>query len=233
MRLSRWLCSFLFLAASASPAPQTQNPSPPADKPPQDRRSRPGRPKTSAGRPTESSVSAGRRGSGCNAANASAPLQVALIRPFERAAETSEEQPRLYWYVSGPLPKGCEARFTLTCDPRDNRPAGCGDAAGSNTAVLEAPASAGLWLIETAALAGATGPVKLTPGLLYRWYISVGRPEGPRSEDDVAGWWVRRVDRGTPAPWYDAFASAFSRSDDAQYLRILNEAHFEAEDERR
>ena len=73
--------------------------------------------------------------------------------------------------------------------------------------------------------------VELEPGVLYRWYVSIGDPGESRSKDDIDGSFIaaRKPGEGLVRSWYDDFADLYehyTEGDRLRYLKMADEAGF-------
>ena len=163
---------------------------------------------------------AARRGVTC----AQAGIVLTVFGPHSPPGPTAEASPRLFWYVSETLDPECQVTFTLMCDPQD--PENASAACPEGTPPVEVPVSG---LIRPGIHEVKPAP-QLQSGVLYRWYISVGRKEDGRSGDDLAGAFIRRDPQGASKPWYDRLPDAFDRArkgDRGDLYRLLLEVGFE------
>jgi hypothetical protein len=150
---------------------------------------------------------ASRVGGGTRGADQS-NVSVEVLAP-DHTGLTTQAQPTLYWYTSGPVDGPVEV--TLMID-------------GAEKPVLErklsTPGAGGLHAVPL-----ASQGITLKPDVEYQWFVSVVRDPAQRSLDSTAGGTVRRVsadaptrsriaaanERGRPALyaeaglWYDAF----------------------------
>ena len=124
---------------------------------------------------------------------------------------TTQEQPPLFWFISGPTSFPVELTIS---DPRAPRPL--------VEKRLPTPVGAGVHAIRL-----ADHGVRLAPGVQYRWFVAVVPDPARRSRDILAGGTIERVDipeelktRVREAPreevafmyaeaglWYDALAT--------------------------
>lgn len=160
---------------------------------------------------------AARRGLAC----AHAGITLDVFGPDSPPGPTSEASPRLFWYILETLESGCDVTFTLMCDPQDQEnPAACPTGAPPLEAPVPGPIRPGIHEVKPAP--------KLQPGIVYRWYISVGRKQDGRSGDDLEGAFIQRI-AGSPAgpkPWYDRLADALDlarKGDRGEFFRVVRE----------
>jgi hypothetical protein len=181
-------------------------------------------PKKKVGR-IKYSIPGGRRGESCSA-DRKALFQIAAVY-MENNFRTAETSPHLFWYSSGPIERACVPQFTLMCDQRE-QPKGVICPLGEKPIEIRQPRPGedGIHAVKF----GAT-PVRLQPGVLYRWYISAGDPVEPRSKDDVDGSLISLATCGPGQDrcWYDEFADLeehYSEKKRAEYLAKAAEAGF-------
>jgi len=125
------------------------------------------------GKPTRT-VGGGSRGPGD-----SAPHLYAIVP--NHVAQTSSDQPSLFWYVDGVLPAGAKVELTLIDDEGLDP---------QLETTLPTPSRAGLHRINL-----TDHGVKLAPGTEYEWSVSIIIDPADRSKDIVATGWIDRVAR--------------------------------------
>jgi hypothetical protein len=91
---------------------------------------------------------------------------------------TTQEQPPLYWFISGPTSFPVELTIT---DPRAPKPL--------VETRLPSPVAAGVHAVRLADLG-----IRLDPGVQYRWFVAVVPDQARRSRDILAGGTIERVD---------------------------------------
>ncbi|HEY7520741.1 MAG TPA: DUF928 domain-containing protein [Methylomirabilota bacterium] len=91
---------------------------------------------------------------------------------------TMQEQPPLFWFISGSTSFPVELTIT---DPRAPRPL--------VETRLTSPVPAGVHAIRL-----ADHGVRLAPGVQYRWFVAVVPDQGRRSRDILAGGTIERID---------------------------------------
>jgi hypothetical protein len=91
---------------------------------------------------------------------------------------TVQEQPPLFWFISGPTSFPVELTIT---DPRVPRPL--------VEKRLQTPVGAGVHAIRL-----ADHGVRLAPGVQYRWFVAIVPDQARRSRDILAGGTIERVD---------------------------------------
>jgi len=115
-------------------------------------------------------IGGGSRGTGGQA------FVLSVLAP-DHSGLTTQEQPALYWYISKPTSLPVE--FTVM-DPETTTPV--------VEVRLPSPAHAGIQEIRL-----SDHGVRLTPGVVYRWYVAVVPDEARRSRDILAGGTIQRV----------------------------------------
>jgi len=91
---------------------------------------------------------------------------------------TVQEQPTLYWFISGPTSFPVELTIS---DPRATKPL--------VEKRLPSPVAGGVYSVRLVDLG-----VRLTPGVQYRWFVAVVPDAARRSRDILAGGTIERVD---------------------------------------
>lgn len=118
---------------------------------------------------------------------------VALAPTEEAKAVTGVSRPTLYWYVLSPL----HLPVSLTISEQ-----------GRSEPVVDhelpIPSNPGFQQIDLARYG-----VRLSPGVEYRWYVSVMPDKKSRSKDIVAGATIRFVDGAAKEAWYDELHRAY------------------------
>jgi hypothetical protein len=125
------------------------------------------------GRPVRS-VGGGSRGPGDGL-----PLLYALVP--NHVAQTSSQQPSLFWFVSGAPSPSAKLQFTLL------------DEDGVEPVVetaIATPKQAGIYRIRLSELG-----VRLEPGTEYEWSVSIIVDPNERARDIVAAGWIHAVGR--------------------------------------
>lgn len=138
-------------------------------------------------KPPKRGVPSGREGGGTrggyqgntSAVHANLVLDVLAPGPAQVIGVTTQEQPDLYWYISEPVRS--EIFLTIN-DEAEVQPI--------LEASLPTPMEAGAQRISLAQLG-----VRLVPGKIYRWYISLVQDPDYRSKDIIAG---ARLERREP-----------------------------------
>jgi hypothetical protein len=151
----------------------------------------------------EPAASRGVDGEHCNL---EAGMNFTTVAPVNSVAFTATAQPVLLWYV-GRIPS-CPVVFTLTVDS-DDRPL-----AEKEIAVT----SAGLQEVRLTDL-----DVRLQPGTMYRWFVSLVPDMQRRSRDLISGA-LLRYEPGDTGAWHDRLSSVYARADSPaveQELRTL------------
>lgn len=163
---------------------------------------------------------AAKRGLSC----AKASITLAAFGPDSEYGTTTESKPRLFWYISEGVATDCQAIFTLMCDPSEQEnPAACPAGTPPFERKIANPIEPGIHEVEPRP--------ELRPGVIYRWYISVGREREGRSGDNVDGAYIRLIAASTVTrkPWYDSLADAYDRSlegDRGELDRLLHDVGF-------
>ena len=179
---------------------------------------------------TTSTTPAGGRGIACSTDDA----VLATLGPNKVGYGTALAKPRLFWYLSVVPATDCVAAFWLMCDPAD--PGNQTSCPQSQFVTIDLPSikSAGMRELDLSTLPKSS---ELREGILYRWFISIGRRSDTLSKYDVDGAFIERM---TPAVgdsklWYDRLASAYERYEqgDSQALdAILPDIGFRVSSER-
>jgi hypothetical protein len=91
---------------------------------------------------------------------------------------TVQEQPTLYWFISGPTSFPVELTIS---DPRVPKPL--------VETRLPSPVAAGVHSVRL-----VDHGVRLSPGVQYRWFVAVVPDQGRRSRDILAGGTIERID---------------------------------------
>lgn len=138
-------------------------------------------------KPPKRGVPSGREGGGTRggyqgnvpAVQTNLVLDVLAPGPTQVIGVTTQEQPDLYWYISEPVKS--EIFLTIN-DEAEVQPI--------LEARLPAPMEAGAQRISLAQLG-----VRLAPGKIYRWYVSLVQDPDYRSRDIIAG---ARIERREP-----------------------------------
>lgn len=119
----------------------------------------------------------GRRVAGGTRGKGEALPAVWVLAPDD-VGQTSQEQPSLYWFISGKA--GCPIEFTLI-ETRATKPLA--------EVRLDQPPKPGLQCIRLADLG-----LRLKPGIEYQWFVALIPDPDQRSKDVVAGGVIERVD---------------------------------------
>jgi len=168
---------WLFALVLGVPASITaQQPPPTPSVPPRTEPTKPPAPTTPVYKPPLRGAPGGRVGGGTRGT----PRDVFVLSALapDHSGLTTQEQPLLYWFISGPTSFPVELTIT---DPRVPKPL--------VETRLPSPVSAGVHTIRL-----ADHGVRLTPGVQYRWFVAVVPDQGRRSRDILAGGTIERVD---------------------------------------
>jgi len=148
-------------------------------------------PPAPAYRPPPRPRSGNREGGGTRGI-ASVPEVLALI-PDGHVGVTLREQPTLYWWISGDT----TARVELSLVDADAAP----DAKPVFESALPAPTKRGIH-----AFSFAENGVRLAPGRVYKWYVTVVPDPAKRAGDVYSGGGIERIE--PPAALETSLASA-------------------------
>lgn len=162
-------------------------------------------------------TSAGRRGIACSNENA----VLATLGPNRMGYGTALARPRLFWYLSVVPDMDCVATFWLLCDPADpGNQTGCPHSQFIKIDLTPVK-SAGIQELQFSTFDKS---VELHDGILYRWYISVGRPSDSPSKNDVDGAFIEKLasTASDDKLWYDRLAAAYALYEQGGESRALN-----------
>ena len=159
-------------APAAAQQPPSAPPAPPrADSPP-----KPGAVTVPVYKPPLRCAPGGRVGGGTRGTPRDLFVLSALAP--DHSGLTVQEQPTLYWFISGPTSFPVEL---TVADPRVPKPL--------VETRLPTPVVAGVHSVRL-----ADHGVRLSPGVQYRWFVAVVPDQGRRSRDILAGGTIERVD---------------------------------------
>jgi hypothetical protein len=173
------LLSALFLAHPAPALAQQPPSAPPAPSAPPPRVDSPPKPGTvtvPVYKPPLRGAPGGRVGGGTRGTLRDLFVLSALAP--DHSGLTVQEQPTLYWFISGPTSFPVELTVS---DPRATKPL--------VETRLPSPVAAGVHSVRL-----ADHGVRLTPGVQYRWFVAVVPDPGRRSRDILAGGTIERID---------------------------------------
>jgi hypothetical protein len=167
------------LAAPAAAQP-TPAPAPKRDAPPAPARPDPPPAPAAATVPVYKPPLRGAPGGRVGGGTRGTPRDVFVLSALapDHSGLTVQEQPTLYWFISGPTSFPVELTFS---DPRATQPL--------VETRLPSPVAAGVHGVRL-----ADHGVRLTPGVQYRWFVAVVPDPGRRSRDILAGGTIERVD---------------------------------------
>lgn len=103
----------------------------------------------------------------------------------DHTALTTQEQPSLFWYQSGPAPKDAPVRFELTLiDPKTPKPL----LKVGTPLAGQKDGGAGIHRVQL-----ARQNVTLDPGVEYKWSVTLVPDANNRSQDVIASGTIRRT----------------------------------------
>lgn len=168
--------SALVLAVPARAAAQ-QTPGAPPAPPRGDSPSTPATVTVPVYKPPPRGAPGGRVGGGTRGTTPRDVFVLSALAP-DHSGLTIQEQPALYWFISGPTSFPVELTIT---DPRAPKPL--------VETRLPSPVTAGVHTVRL-----TDHGVRLTRGVQYRWFVAVVPDPARRSRDILAGGTVERVD---------------------------------------